>query len=361
MFKFKLNTHGHLLNRKKVEQLKGQAKNIIVNGKSIPICHLLKNAEQCDDFSRTLNLNGKCQSYYRRELEFKPALHWGQLKLMLSELEFLTIAIKELENKSDKKIIMVYAGAAPGHHILYLSKLFPNIYFELYDPNKFAIPNTDQIKTHVQYFTDEDAKYWSESKDIILFCSDIRSEPTDEKNIQNDMNMQLNWWKIINPFMSMFKFRLPWSEGKTIYLEGDIYIQPYPGPTSTETRLIVRKNAKLIEYDNIQYESLCFYHNVNIRTKKFGDCKYNIKDHLIDNCYDCTSFIHIVKQYIELTNSKYSKYSVLELIKEIQHEITFGKHDIYQLTKKNFQDNLNIIISKLIVKCKNPKCIFKCL
>jgi cap2 methyltransferase len=162
------------------------------------------------------------------------------------------------------------------------------------------------VKTHVQYFTDDDAKYWSEQSDkYIVFCSDIRTEPADEENVKANMDMQLRWWKIMNPQLSMFKFRLQWNNDETEYPEGDIYSQPYCGPTSTETRLIVKKDAKIISYSNKKYEEQLFYHN-NIRRK----AKYNsvlgdvtLEKDGVDNCYDCTSFINIISNYLAFMNS----------------------------------------------------------
>lgn len=37
----------------------------------------------------------------------------------------------------------------------------------------------------------------------------------------------------------MLKFRLPWRPGETEYLAGEVRLQPYAKPRSTETRLLV--------------------------------------------------------------------------------------------------------------------------
>ena len=37
----------------------------------------------------------------------------------------------------------------------------------------------------------------------------------------------------------MLKFRLPWRAGDTEYLDGEVRLQPYAKPRSTETRLLV--------------------------------------------------------------------------------------------------------------------------
>ena len=54
-------------------------------------------------------------------------LHLGQRKLLLTEVNFLT-------NYSDLSKNINYIGAAPGHHIEFLSTLFSDHTFYLYDP-----------------------------------------------------------------------------------------------------------------------------------------------------------------------------------------------------------------------------------
>ena len=56
--------------------------------------------------------------------------HIGQKKLLFSEIYFLTIVSKYV-NIND--CILVYVGASPGSHINILNKLFPDLYFVLYD------------------------------------------------------------------------------------------------------------------------------------------------------------------------------------------------------------------------------------
>lgn len=233
----------HRINKEIVSKLDKELHDVLFNKKRVVLSHMKTNVPYMKEINRLLDLN-KTKKYVRRRYQFKPNLHWGQLKLLLTEIEFLTIVLKEY--KGALPIYFVYAGAAPGDHIWYLQTLFPDIYFELYDPNDFVVKDNAKLKTHVQFFTNKDAEYWASRNDVFLvFCSDIRTEPATSENIVSNMNMQLKWWQIMNPVMSMFKFRLPWEEGKTTYLEGDIYIQPFPGPTSTETRLIVKKMQNL--------------------------------------------------------------------------------------------------------------------
>ena len=85
--------------------------------------------------------------------------------------------------------------------------------------------------------------------------------------------MQQQWVLIINPEYALLKFRPPYiydNIPKTItYLDGTIYWQVWPGPTSTETRLVPSKdkdgNYMFRDYDCQVYEDQCFYHNSTVR------------------------------------------------------------------------------------------------
>lgn len=299
----------------------------------------------------------KRAKYFQRPYDFKRTLHWGQLKLMLTEIEFLTLATKA----SLDPITMVYAGAAPGDHIDVLSDMFPDVQFELYDPNDFIIAPTDKIKTHVQFFTDEDARKWVNTPGLV-FCSDIRSEPATQEVIKRNMAMQLDWWRIMNPLLSMFKFRLPWDAGLTEYPAGDIYIQPFPGSTSTETRLIVKQGASIIKYDNQQYEEACFYHNTVNRDKKYsiiGESDLDLNTDGLDNCYDCMRFYLILKDYLNAFNKPATHTDILALADSIQK--TIAKHSKYTQTIKSqtikeFKRRDDILQRSKYKPCGDKKC-----
>ncbi len=62
-------------------------------------------------------------------------LHWGQRKLLMSEIEFLTL-------HATPGCVVVYAGAAPGLHCAFLSDMFPEVrQFILVDPSPFSVRN----------------------------------------------------------------------------------------------------------------------------------------------------------------------------------------------------------------------------
>lgn len=69
-------------------------------------------------------------------------LHWGQRKLILTEIQFLTEVMTKLGSDSsgkvnDGKVNVIYPGAAPGTHFLLLLDMFPNIVLYLWDPATF--------------------------------------------------------------------------------------------------------------------------------------------------------------------------------------------------------------------------------
>ena len=202
------------------------------------------------------------------------SMHWGQRKLFLTEIMFF--ALHGQENTH-----VIYAGAAPGQHIQYLSNLFPTYHFDLVDPEVWNIefskidPSLDQPRyqdvdiTHPVkindkitvwhgYFTNDLANMLGKKyeKTNVMFISDIRetsieeSADIEERNerVQANMNMQMEWFHIINsfrkePVWGMFKFKVVFEVPTTTYLRGDIYYQPWAPLVSPELRLIT--NAKV--------------------------------------------------------------------------------------------------------------------
>ncbi len=72
---------------------------------------------------------------YKRTKHNKHIIHIGQLKLFLSEVEFLTERLKSHKDN----VIMVYAGSSPCHHASYLSKMFPGLKMVLIDPAEHLV------------------------------------------------------------------------------------------------------------------------------------------------------------------------------------------------------------------------------
>lgn len=345
--------------------------------------------------------------------------HIGQLKLFLTEVEFLT---EKLKSKDDH-CIMLYAGSAPCHHASYLSDMFPNlkmimvdpnehwiyypnyqssydkqkmsetVYFKATKDNKFRVPNRNiqmydngklvslekgkqfgqmmslnkafdtklakmDVKSMIDFitksnhkyyiiedfFTDEIATMFSNLKDKnFLFCSDIRSKAESTK-IPGDLDllwnlaMQYNWLNIMKPSACMLKFRCPFLEEddreqflrlsdqkiykdvfeisrkngidfvadykakKFRYIKPDnIYIQAFPGVSSSESRLIASDFKVTAEMDPAEYENKFFYYNRVLRHYGYHneyELVYDAKAGF-DACGDCALMYQIMKEYYE--------------------------------------------------------------
>lgn len=203
-------------------------------------------------------------------------LHWGQRKLLLSEIEFLT---RYLDLTKTPQPLVVYAGAAPGIHIPFLASLFPEVTFHLWDPSPFRVTESAQIVTHQNLFTREVIAENYSHPDVArntYFISDIRTgdfeghkrrlfydkgfvprdeagyvypryedlpynarvdyvdwktrEPaspllveriteeakeTFEGDVTRDLQMQKEWVTQMKPFQAMLKFRLPYPTAST--------------------------------------------------------------------------------------------------------------------------------------------------
>ena len=85
-------------------------------------------------FARTLESDAPKKPYRRRADEEKTAIHWGQRKLLMSEIEFLLSTLPK-----SQQCVVVYAGAAPGTHVRILADMFPSHLFVLVDPAPFTV------------------------------------------------------------------------------------------------------------------------------------------------------------------------------------------------------------------------------
>lgn len=233
--------------------------------------------------------------------------HWGQRKLLLSEIEFLTLYGKEGGT-------LVYAGAAPGNHIDLLADMFPGMNFILVDPGNFIIEEikrpdgTKRLEIINSFFSDEMARDFR-SKNDVLFISDIRSREYQdmegevaEGQVKEEMEQQKRWHTLMKPLASMFKFKLPYRPGKTRYLDGYVFLPIWARVRTSETRLVCGRDAKPRVWDNTEYESQCYFFNKVTRPSTFyhnvPDTKINDREwHGLDHCYDCTAEVHVLRGY----------------------------------------------------------------
>jgi hypothetical protein len=290
------------------------------------------------------------EKYQNSEIPWSRHLHWGQMKLLLVEIKFLIHVMKM--KKSAKHVMVVYAGAAQGHHIGCLSGLFPEVYFHLYDKGPWAVKESNRIKIFNEYVSEGILRErYADSNYYMVLISDIRVDK-DEKQIQNDMGEQLKWWKIGIWEWSMFKFRLPYikdpgDETKTtVYPEGEIWIQPFPPKSSAETRLIVAKGANDKIYSNYEYEGKCYYHNKYERSLKYArddGLEFNVYEDGFCNCYDCTWMYYCCEEYAKWRGWKIETELVIGLMNKLISEARGANISIKKLTTINFEGLIEIL------------------
>jgi len=165
-------------------------------------------------------------------------LHKGQIKLLLSEIDFLT-------SFAEPGDTIVYAGAADGWHIPTLDAMFQplRLRWRLFDPSQFRQEvygwrksSGGRVSVRRRIFTQEDAKYYgSNTVPRVLFISDIRTNednaiPDDVQVMQNQA-MQMEWVQAMQPAACSLKFRGPFDYERTKerrhfkYLEGTMNVQ----------------------------------------------------------------------------------------------------------------------------------------
>lgn len=234
-------------------------------------------------------------------------LYYGQLKLFISELEFLT----PFYSRDD--ITVLYAGASLGYHILYLVDLFPKMQFILVDPDTISLQKmTPSIIKDLKLQTSYENvmsritfinKVLTESEESethvpikslrqvgreMLFISDIRNpiirdasgdETMHQCIVHADMELQRRLLLQLDPEQSLLKCRMPWTllqlddgshvnHRKYTYLQcSHIRYQVYTSPQSHETRMLVtRDDAKNITcYDGAVYEQAMQNFQINTR------------------------------------------------------------------------------------------------
>jgi hypothetical protein len=157
-----------------------------------------------------------------------------------------------------------------------------------------------------------------------------------DKNVVENMEWQKNWVILMQPVASMLKFRLPYSPGKTQYLDGKIYFQIWAGNTSSEGRLISERPYKIIEYDNSDYDNCMFYLNYCQRNAE----KYD-KDGVPIN-YDWKGERYILQEYIK--NSKNDKIDKIDkMINDIDKALGSTLKNKYRIQKELEKKKLEAI------------------
>ena len=234
-------------------------------------------------------------------------LYFGQLKLFIAELEFLT----PFHARDD--ITVLYAGALPGYHILFLADLFPKMRFILVDPGvtplQTATPSIvekltlqtsyEDVMSRItivnKFLTESDesdtqvpiASLRQEGREM-LFISDIRNTSVGDTRddhamhqrlVHEDMDLQRRLLLRLDPEQSLLKCRMPWTQveledGTVLDHRNYAYLrcshlryQVYTSPKSYETRMLVtREDARhTVPYDCLLYEQAMQHFQLNTR------------------------------------------------------------------------------------------------
>lgn len=246
---------------------------------------------------------------WRKSFEYSKFPHptWGQLKLLLGELNFFISCVKKIKNFETNKsdYVVVYIGSCPGMHIPMIDIFFPGLTWAFADPA--------QISPELQKFvTDNKFIYhkgyadttWIDSikirypKKKFLFISDIRTaapgrEPST-KNLLDDYKIQWDCLTALNPVAYTIKWRCPfptdWPTKDKVYIfPGTVYVQAYAKPTSCELRLIhfgeinPSKIQEITKEDSIKIEQTMCYFNQVIRKSQImnGPADLRFHDHLV--------------------------------------------------------------------------------
>ena len=273
-------------------------------------------------FTRSVGDDYPTLAYRERRLELKSVVPWGQRRLLLAELEFLTVHAPHALSASPPPIV-VYAGAAPGAHLSYLARLFPSLTFHLIDPSPFKLPHiAPNLLIQPQLFDDSLALDYC-GRDV-LFVSDVRSADLFHSTvdavdaaIERDLSDQMRWHELMAPLASMLKWRLPWTEGETDYLEGEVRLPVWGSQSTTEGRLWVRGGAGYRRWKHRTFEQQMYHFNTRQRVqlhrrveeaereereeRKDDEVRARHREKALsglDGCYDCTAELLILREFL---------------------------------------------------------------
>jgi hypothetical protein len=232
------------------------------------------------------------------------------------------------------------------------------------------------------YFTDNMALFCKQLPNIIFAC-DIRTNAYDMMQINTsgkkditDLDicfnsaMMLSWVNIMQPRLTMLKFRPPYymSKEKAIfnkycdtdiykyyfdkvkhqidfvadyqtkkfnYIIGDEILQAYAGTTSGETRLIFNE-LKFGLIDHLKREGNLFYYN-QIRRQYGYHNTYTDPISGVDNCGDCA----LAQKIISMYSDKYqidSNISLKYIMSILHRPLNIHNHGQFLSINKNIKD-----------------------
>lgn len=234
-------------------------------------------------------------------------VHYGQRKLLLNELLFLSMYglrnypeitqddLAKHDGRADvtrsipknrETPIVVYAGAGgTGQHLLLLCKLFTGVMFYCYDMSEYDRNlqgevhegNFPNVELHVALFAEEARDHFAylsnQEKRPIYFVSDIRSGGKDlghaafEERVHADNLAQYDWVEAIRPVVAHLKWRIPYThQDAPIMTPCRFMLEPWVDADSGELRQMVERppDGAPYAYDTMtleQFENKKMMHN----------------------------------------------------------------------------------------------------
>ena len=252
---------------------------------------------------------------------------WLYRQLLLSEIEFLT------EYSNESNCLVVYAGAASGIHLNYLSDLFPQVEFVLIDSNAILTEQNDRITIIEKDFNEKLAKkYAKEERRILFICN---------KGINDDLML---WQSNINSYASLLPIHFCSTSFQ--FYDGRILLNLWSPRNSFECRLIVEKDASIITYETHQFKKAISYFQNHLRLMYYEHDLNEIETEGLDHCYDCQAEIFILEKYVRKTQSIDDEILLKKKIAELSYDIS---RNIYEKNRQpilNTFRTLNIISKK---------------
>jgi hypothetical protein len=327
-----------------------------------------------------INVSIPKMPWLAEERDFEPRCHWGQRKLLFSELQFL---LEVRDESGDSEYTCIYVGAASGAHLPILFDLFPKVSWILYDPNEFHADVVKHTRASVRrrMFTDAECESvrGETSGKRLLFVCDMRVA-TKDIDVERDMADQMRWVTVLQPVGVSLKFRLPFgkvsilrgvpkgmdarvdpqfdapgaSPHLAVYLEGKIYGQVNAPPNSAEARLVVHRppgtpsTFDVRTYDITNFEELMQGYNFWRRNNRYqvsvGGCSDIVA--LVpgfDNGMESCTEAWLIERYATL-----SGVPALSLARKIETELAaltgrnlfscsmevYGRVDDYRMSKR---------------------------
>lgn len=317
-------------------------------------------------------------------------------RTILNEPRFTFYIIEDLF--TDELAQAFRAISASGHIVLFISDIRTNARSMINSQSSVKRGGQDSIYEDIAAIVgaaelDQNPDQKSSAKPDQK-SADLFGEDEDEEQSPHDLDILVNgiwqhtWVDILQPTACMLKFRTPfmnpadvqtmsqfirhpmysssiakykerfkidvideYKKGRYWFMPNDhINIQAFPGPSSTETRLIatVGNYNRLVQYNPKEYEDRLFYYNL-MREVCYVP-KYESNFGFIpgfDGCLDCCLAIEILTRYTTKYNVQRQPFHLLrDVLQMIGRPIQLGFHGQIYESYADINDLLHNIVSR---------------